>query len=236
MASRVKATQGVTSTKEPKYAHTDNKWPSTYELQLLFDLAEHEPVARTQAGILLSHHASAAEPRAGSDWLTLAIQSAHIIDRLPEFSPTVDPMQKKRLWWSIILRDRYLCLILHRRTQVPEIPPGLALDSFDEGVFAREIGNSLVYDPETKAILMKILKEYYELALALSDMMPLVYASHGINTVSLSRDACRDRLTMVKRVKRPLEKWKSSTGLLLLMPRIIHEQATLFGNLIYMYY
>lgn len=145
-------------------------------------------------------------------------------------------MQRKRLWWSIILRDRYLCLTLHRRTQVPEIPRGLDLDALDEDVLSCEIQSSLVYDPEEKVMLVKILKEYYELALALSDMVPLVYASHGINTASLSGDACMDNLNRAKGAKRSLEVWKSSTGLPVLMAQVTREPATLFANLIHMYY
>lgn len=145
-------------------------------------------------------------------------------------------MLKKRLWWSIILRDRYLCLTLRRRTQVPEIPPGLDLVWFDENAFSHEIHNSYVYNAKTKAILVKILKEYYELALALSDMMALVYGTHGINTVSLSGDACTSRLNKASLAKRSLEEWKSSTVLPILMPQTTHEPVTLFANLIYMYY
>lgn len=204
--------------------------------QFLFGLAEYHPVVRTQAAILLSHHASAAEPRAGSEWLALAIQNTHLIDRIPGRRPTGDSMQRKRLWWSIILRDRYLCLTLHRRTQVPEIPGGLGLDALDEDVLSCEIQSSLVYDPEAKVILVKILKEYYDLALALSDMVPLVYASHGINTASLSEDACIESLKKAECAKGSLEEWKSSTSLPVLVAQVTQEPATLFANLIHMYY
>lgn len=53
---------------------------------------------------------------------------------------------KKRLWWSILLRDRSLCIGLRRRPQVyVEYWDWLEEDDFEE-----EIQYSKVYDKATK--------------------------------------------------------------------------------------
>ncbi|KAJ0415776.1 hypothetical protein BJY00DRAFT_326724 [Aspergillus carlsbadensis] len=203
----------------------------------LFDFhGEESPLAQTQGALLLSHHASAAEPQAGTDWLARAIQSAFTLDNLPEASVSVDLLSKKRLWWSIVLRDRCLCLALHRRTQMPVIDRSLQIDTLDEDDFTDEITNSYVYEPPTKRVLVNVLKEHYGLALALSDMMPLVYSSHGIRVPSLSRDAFNATIAKVRCVESTLDRWRSATRLPSLMDQKANESVAVFVNLVYMYY
>ncbi|KAL2817596.1 hypothetical protein BJX63DRAFT_440734 [Aspergillus granulosus] len=205
--------------------------------KFLFDFTgEDQPLAQAQGAILLSHHASAAEPHAGTDWLSRAIQSALTLDNSPGPHSPVDSISKKRLWWSIVLRDRCLSLALHRRTQMPVINPSLGIDTLDEGDFADEIMNSYVYDPPTKRVLAKVLKEHYELALALSDMMPLVYSSHGIRVASFSKDAFDATLLRVRCVESTLDRWLSTTKLPSLLSPKAHESVAVFVNLVYMYY
>ncbi|KAL3444163.1 hypothetical protein BJX65DRAFT_320110 [Aspergillus insuetus] len=203
--------------------------------KFLFDL-EDSPLAQAQGAVLLSHHASAAEPQAGTDWLARAIQSALTLDDLPRISASINSISKKRLWWSIVLRDRCLSLALHRRTQMPVIDPSLQIDTLDENDFTDEMMNSYVYDPPTKRVLVKVLTEHYELALALSDMMPLVYSSHGIRVPSLSKDAFDATLAKVRRVESTLGRWLSTTKLPALMDPTTHESVSVFVNLVYMYY
>ncbi|KAL2839863.1 hypothetical protein BJX68DRAFT_279302 [Aspergillus pseudodeflectus] len=205
--------------------------------KLLFDFhGEDSPLAQAQGAVLLSHHASAAEPQAGTDWLARAIQSTLALDNSPEPQISVDCISKKRLWWSIVLRDRCLSLALHRRTQMPVINQSLQIDILDEGDFSDEIMNSYVYDPPTKRVLVYVLKEHHELALALSNMMPLVYSSHGIRVPSLSKSGFDSTLARVRRVECTLDRWLSTTKLPSLMDSKAHESVAVFVNLVYMYY
>ena len=49
-----------------------------------------------------------------------AIESAMLIDAQPLFHiENLKASMKKRLWWSILLRDRSLCIGLRRRPQAP---------------------------------------------------------------------------------------------------------------------
>ncbi|KAL2846367.1 hypothetical protein BJY01DRAFT_263335 [Aspergillus pseudoustus] len=205
--------------------------------KILFDFhGEDKPLTQAQGAVLLSHHASAAEPQAGTDWLARAIQSALTLGNSPGPDLWVDAISKKRLWWSIVLRDRCLSLALHRRTQVPVIDPSLGIDGLDEDDFADEILNSCVYDSPTKRVLVKVLKEHYELALALSDMMPLVYSSHGIRVLSVSKEAFDITLVKIRRVEATLDQWLSSTKLPALMSPTANESIPVFVKLVYMYY
>ncbi|KAL2869751.1 fungal specific transcription factor domain-containing protein [Aspergillus lucknowensis] len=204
----------------------------------MFDLnAATRPLAQGQGAALLSNHASAVEPHAGTDWLSRAIESALTINASPgPRQEEVAPILKKRLWWSVVLRDRCLCLALHRRTEMPVINTGLGIDTMDEEDFADEIMNSYVYEAHTKRALVKVLKEQYELALALSDMMPLVYASHGFRTPSLSRAAFEETLVKVRRIEATLDQWMSPTQFPGLISPNTHGSVPVFINLVYMYY
>src|SRR5699024_729829 len=81
--------------------------------KLLYYLqVESSPSAKAQGAVLLTHHTSSEDPLGGSHWLTQAIENAMMIDAKPFFSNVedVNPSLKKRLWWSILLRDRSLCI------------------------------------------------------------------------------------------------------------------------------
>jgi hypothetical protein len=119
---------------------------------------------------------------------------------------------------------------------MPVIDQSLNIDRLDEDDFTDEILNSYVYDPPTKRVLVKVLKEHYELALALSDMMPLVYSSHGIRVPSLSRNEFDATLAKVRRVESTLNRWLSTTNLPALVDPMAHESVAVFVNLVYMYY
>jgi hypothetical protein len=119
---------------------------------------------------------------------------------------------------------------------MPVIDPSLKIDRLGEDDFTDEIVNSYVYDPPTKRMLVRVLKEHYELALALSDMMPLVYSSHGIRVPSLSRNEFDATLAKIRRVESTLNRWLSTTNLPALVDPMAHESVAVFVNLVYMYY
>lgn len=88
-------------------------------MKLLYDSnAETRPFAKAQGAVLLTHHTSAEYPRAGGWWLTRAIENATIACAQPSCAENVKRSLKKRLWWSILLRDRSLCIGLRRQPQL----------------------------------------------------------------------------------------------------------------------
>lgn len=148
----------------------------------------------------------------------------------------VDASSKKRLWWSLILRDRSLCLGLRRRPQVTSTGLGIASDLLEEADIADEIQSSRVYNPETKRMLLKVLQEQCRLAVMLTEMTSFVFASHGLSAPSMSLEQFRESLATVSRIRASLKQWETCSGLSNLLDRNVPEAVTLFTRFTYMYY
>ncbi|KAL4747225.1 hypothetical protein BDW72DRAFT_209735 [Aspergillus terricola var. indicus] len=223
----------------------------------LYDLhAEDRPYCLAQGAVILTLHTSASEPQISSLWLTRAIQNALIIgsgsrpgaleaDTGSE-TETVKTTMKKRLWWSIILRDRSLCLGLRRRPQVTsfDMSMGIVTELPDEGDFADEIADSPVYSPEIKRMLLKVLQEQCRLAVLLSEMITFVFASHGIAAPSLSLEQFNEELGKIARTKNAMSRWEQCSSLNQWIEiegkgngkGKVPEAVMLFVNFTYMYY
>ncbi|KAL4894996.1 hypothetical protein BDV59DRAFT_200253 [Aspergillus ambiguus] len=203
----------------------------------LFDLqGEDRPFLLSQGAVLLSLHTSAEEPQAGSLWLTRAIQNAMIIGCQPGPCEDVELSLKKRLWWSIILRDRSLCLGLRRRPQVTSAPFSMASDLLEETDVADEIEFSRVYDPQTKRMLLKVFQEQCRLSVMLTEMISFVFASHGLSAPSLSLEQFHESLATVSRIRASLKQWETCSQLGALIEGDTPEVVTLFTNFTFMYY
>ncbi|PLN86931.1 hypothetical protein BDW42DRAFT_189845 [Aspergillus taichungensis] len=202
----------------------------------LFDLSgEDRPYAKSQGCIILSHHTSGEEPQAASLWLTRAIQNAMSIGCKPGPCEDVEDSLKKRLWWSIILRDRSLCLGLRRRGQVTSLEFGMAAEPLDEEDFADEIRRSQVYDPDTKRMLVKVLQEQCRLAVLLTEMVSFVFASHGLAAPVMGFEQFHHELARIARIQRLLAHWEACSqlqGLLTGVP----DPVTQMTNFAYMFY
>jgi hypothetical protein len=225
-------------------------------VKTLYDLhAEDRPYCLAQGAVILTLHTSASEPQISSLWLTRAIQNALIIggcrpsaleaDAGSE-TEVVKTTMKKRLWWSIILRDRSLCLGLRRRPQVTsfDMSMGIVTELPDEEDFADEIVDSPVYSPEIKRMLLKVLQEQCRLAVLLSEMITFVFASHGIAAPSLSLEQFNEELAKIARTKNAMGRWEQCSSLNQWIEiegkgngkGKVPEAVMLFVNFTYMYY
>lgn len=157
--------------------------------QLLYDLnIDPRPSAKSQGSVLLSYHTSAEDPQAGSTWLGRAIENATLIDSQPSLSPSpvpasqisdgLTPSLKKRLWWSILLRDRSLCIGLRRRSQVPVDES--RCEWLMEEDFGDEMHASRVYDYRQKKRLLGALQEQCRFAVKVAGLVELVFSSGGL--------------------------------------------------------
>lgn len=191
---------------------------------------------QTQAAVLLSLHTSADEPQAGSLWLTRAIQAAMIVGCKPGSYEDVDLSVKKRLWWSIILRDRSLCLGLRRRPQVTSIDFGMEVEPLEEVDFVQEIHKALVYSSSTKRMLFMALQEQCRLAVLLTEMVSFVFASHGLSAPNLSLDDFRKSLAKIDRVKESMRQWEICSKIAASLQDDLPEPVTLFIHFTLMYY
>ncbi|RJE20818.1 hypothetical protein PHISCL_06837 [Aspergillus sclerotialis] len=177
--------------------------------KLLFDLkAETKPSAKAKGAVLLTHHTSAEDPQAGSLWLTRAIESAMMIDAQPSLLvDDISPSLKKRLWWSILLRDRSLCIGLRRRPQVPI----KYCDWITEDDFMDEIYSSRAYDPNEKRRLLTALQEQCQLAVLLSDLVSLIFAPRVFPSCFLSVDQFDGLMLTIDKIRLSLVEWENQT-------------------------
>ncbi|KAL5339939.1 hypothetical protein BJX70DRAFT_387586 [Aspergillus crustosus] len=206
-------------------------------VKTLYDLhAEDRPYQLAQGSVMLTLHTSASEPQISSLWLTRAIQNAMIIGCQPGPNEDIEPSLKKRLWWSIILRDRSLCLGLRRRPQVTSFDMGMVAELPDEDDFSDEIHNSPVYSPEIKRMMLKVLQEQCRLAVLLSEMITFVFASHGIAAPSLTLEQFQEELVRIARTKTAMQRWEACSTLDQWTEGKAPEAVTLFTNFTFMYY
>jgi hypothetical protein len=208
---------------------------------LLFDLkAENDAVAKAQGAVLLTYQSSHIIPMAGTLWLSVAIQNAillgaHLYPKLCR-EDSSRPW-KKRLWWSIILRDRVLGLGLRRHIQVLPQYHDLDLDPMDENDLSDEIHASEVYNARTKRSLASILNHQCRLSLALTRVIMTVYAPNSFTQPKKTSESeflrCLDD---IKAIKSTLAAWFEQAKRDLRHPEDVHESVILFSDLSFMYY
>ncbi|KAJ5718949.1 hypothetical protein N7493_007404 [Penicillium malachiteum] len=177
--------------------------------KLLFDLnVESKPFAKAQGAILLTHHTSAESPLAGSMWLTCAIENAMMIDAQPStFVEDISDAMRKRVWWTILLRDRSLCIGLRRRPQVTSINIYGCRDMLEEADFADEMRTSEVHSYQSKKALLSALQEQCQLALLLTDLTSLIFAPRVRYAEPYNHDECRALMQTLANIKNPLVQW-----------------------------
>ncbi|GAB1198107.1 hypothetical protein APSETT444_007415 [Aspergillus pseudonomiae] len=175
------------------------------------DLAgKDDAFAKAQGSALLAHHTSAQDPQASNIWLMRAIQNAMIVGCGPGPGDSqINLSMMKRLWWSMVLRDRVLSIGLRRRPQITSVEFNMGANWLTEEDFADEIVNSRVYDPELKIELFQVLQEQCKLAVLLTDMVALVFSSQGVSSPSLSLTEFQAVLAAIRRIKRYLTKWEA---------------------------
>ncbi|KAJ0421307.1 hypothetical protein BJY00DRAFT_323322 [Aspergillus carlsbadensis] len=208
--------------------------------KLLFDLrAENSPLNKAQGSVLLSHQVSPDDPQTGSLWLVYATQNTVILGQQPvSFAGDLRDAMKKRLWWSILLRDRCLCLGLRRRTQITSKHFNAETSYLEEADFADEIADSHVYDKESKQILFETLQHQCRLAVLVTDMATFMFTTNGVSSPSLSFKAFQSHRCEIKRLRNELLQWERRFAPPQTLPNgsILPSPVTTFIKVTYMYY
>ncbi|KAL4885413.1 hypothetical protein BJY04DRAFT_230958 [Aspergillus karnatakaensis] len=208
--------------------------------KLLFDLrAENQPLNKAQGAVLLSHQVSPDDPQTGSLWLVYATQNTVILGQEPvSFAGDLQDSMKKRLWWSILLRDRCLCLGLRRRTQITSKHFNAETSYFEEADFADEIAHSHVYDPESKRVLFQALQHQCRLAVLVTDMATFMFTSNGVSSPSLSFKAFQSHRCEIKRLRNELLQWERRFSPPQTLPNgtVLPSPVMTFIKVTYMYY
>ncbi|KAJ5170980.1 Transcription factor [Penicillium coprophilum] len=180
---------------------------------LLFELrTEKRCHINAQGAVLLTHYTSADDTQSGSLWVTRAIEHAMLVDAEPLSSmDNVRLSLKKRLWWSILLRDRSLSIGLCRRPQVTSISLHGWSDWLSTEDFEEELHQSRVYDYDTKMRLLEALQKQCELAVLLTDLVNLAFTQRKTPRRLLSMIEFQNLLLRTKRIKISLNEWELSS-------------------------
>ncbi|KAL4957086.1 hypothetical protein BDW69DRAFT_201962 [Aspergillus filifer] len=208
--------------------------------KLLFDLrADSSALNKAQGAVLLSHQVSPDDPQTGSLWLVYATQNTVLLGQQPvSFAGDLQNSMTKRLWWSILLRDRCLCLGLRRRTQLTSKHFNAETSYFEEADFADEIAHSYVYDSDSKRILFEALQHQCRLAVLVSDMASFMFTSNGVSSPSLSFKGFQSHRCEIKRLRNELLNWERrfSPPQTLLNGNVLPSPIMTFIKVTYMYY
>jgi hypothetical protein len=124
----------------------------TYFL-LLFDLnAVKYPFSEAQGAVLLTYQSSSFDVHASNPWLSVAIWNAMLVGahQYHQESNSAKPrtVEKKRLWRSILLRDRIMPLALRHSPPISPSHFDLHLEGLDRFDLQDEIAHSKVYDED----------------------------------------------------------------------------------------
>lgn len=174
---------------------------------------------RAQTATLLTFHASTNDFQSASLWLSHAIQAATAATSERQARHIKKQRDKEqslhnRLWWSILIRDRSLCLALRRQAQVLSFELRMITDLPDEESFKAEIHGSQVYSPDTKRMLFTIFREQCQIALLLTEMVSIVFGTHGLSWPSfISRDCLQSRLAILQKTRTSMRLWRDNLPL-----------------------
>ncbi|KAE8421249.1 hypothetical protein BDV36DRAFT_280812 [Aspergillus pseudocaelatus] len=172
---------------------------------------ESDPLARAQGALLLTFHTTAEDPQATMTWNMCAIHNATATGL--GLHPSVqDPNRcaKKRLWWSIFVRDRFLWLGRHRRPQFTSANFNLNIDYLHEEDMANEIMMSPFYEPNAKRLLLKVFQAQCQLAAILTDVITISFSASDGDAPRLSHHELDIYLTRIKQLRAELTQWEET--------------------------
>ncbi|KAJ5122755.1 hypothetical protein N7526_009692 [Penicillium atrosanguineum] len=143
---------------------------------------------------------------------------------------------QNRLWWSILLRDRSLSLGLRRRAKVLSLELGMIKDLPKKEEFAAEINGSHVYDSNTKDTLFQVFQKQCQLAILLTEMVSLVFGTHGLSLPVLTPESLHDTLLILNKTKTSLALWKRASSISSFTKANVHNAVVNFAQFTMMHY
>lgn len=171
-------------------------------------------------------------------WNLCAIQNA-MAARVDWNATIQDPLYstKNRLYWSIFVRDRILWLGRHRSphfTSVHFKPPINFLTRKD---LAGETGFSCVYNAEAKGLLVEIFRTQCQLAMIITDVIAIAFASYNRPSPRFSVNTLNQSLMGIKELRKRLNDWRDETQSLLFQTDLSQQEAIqITTKLIWLHY
>lgn len=152
--------------------------------------------------------------------------------------------QKKRLWWSCILRDRILALGVRRPILITPNEFDFGQECLTEADFVDEMDKSHVYTATTKRQLVNIIALQCQLAVAVTPLVIAVYPILYSSTPIMSPvSQFIQSMARVEESKTELAVWARRSGITLtnrdardIPPSDAHESVTLYTELTCIYY
>lgn len=145
---------------------------------------ESDTIAKLQGALLLTYQSTRHDNQTGRTWLASAIQhaiavGAHLYGDLPEDGNSQKAL-KRRIWWCLIVRDRFMALALRRPLQIlPHVFDPRTIDLQKE-CYQGDSSHSEIYDAKLKGLLVEIFDVQCRLAIVLTDLIMLVYSPRGV--------------------------------------------------------
>lgn len=149
---------------------------------------ENDSIVLAQTSLLLSLQATLVDQSLNSMWLSKAISyakeaGAHNYYRAAR--PNVECMlEKKRLWWCCILRDRMIAIGVRRNIQIGPGDFDFDQAGLTESDLADEGQCLQLYDAESKGFLVKIAVAQCALAVAMTWTMTAAYRTSELSPQS----------------------------------------------------
>jgi hypothetical protein len=196
----------------------------------------------SQTALLLTFFTTSEDAQAANFWLARAVKIGKIAES--QSNPPTDnrvetqkpPMWRKRLWWSIMIRDRSLCLGLRRVPQMTSKELRFVADPITEDDLVNEINESRVYDKPTKKILVSIFREQCQLAVLLTAMVTLAAAPNNLACSSLSDEELFDIFATISSTKEALGDWMAFSRLPARLAETSHGAVKRIIQITLMYY
>lgn len=214
--------------------------------KLLFDFnGERDSVSTAQGALLLTYNSSMRNHKTlNTFWLGIAIQFAKDAGAHRYHTNKSLKMERKnvlkRLWWCCILRDRILPLGVRRPLHISSMDFDFNMEPLTKADFENEIFTSKVYDATTKLSLIQLLLTLCDLAVALTEVIMMVYPLNESIVSGLSTEQKTDlSLNRIESCKRQLNLWYEKATIKFPTPAGIsdsHESLILYTNLMYIYY
>ncbi|KFG87983.1 hypothetical protein MANI_028141 [Metarhizium anisopliae] len=191
-----------------------------HRTKLLFEIkTEDRPRYLSSAAVLLTFYTPPTNAHAANSWLDRAIQLGKLAETHPKTckesvkQPNAQPTWKKRLWWSILIRDRSLCLGLRRKPLMTSKELKFVSSPIEDEELMREICESRVYDRPTKHVLAGIFREQCQLGLLLTAMVSLGAAPNKTSCSSASQDEIDAIFSTISLTKKALADWMAFSRL-----------------------
>ena len=198
-------------------------------------------ITKAQAALLLTLYTSAEEPQLANIWMAHAIQAAGKASPkfqgvIPTHPHTFEASLYDRVWWSILLRDRILCLGLRRHPQVLSVEMNMINGIPNEDDFQAEINGSRVYGPSTRRALFIAFRDLCHLATLLTEMLSLLYGHQGLSLPYLTMEEFQRRLSLANSIQTSLALWRQSSHIATMNSDNVHSCVLKSKNLTMMYY